>query len=152
MPVHDDLVMLGQVFLAFLLGGIIGLEREMHDSPAGIRTYALVCMGACVFGLASIHPVVLNYFSAAIDTTRIAAQVASGIGFIGAGVMFKEGVNTIGLTTAASLWATAAVGVVVSFGLYFTGLFTVALMLLLLFLPRITGYKKAIKRRRKSEA
>ncbi len=145
-----DYVMLGQVLLSFVLGGLIGFERELRESPAGIRTYAAVCMGACVFGLASTHPVVLHYFPASIDTTRIAAQVASGIGFIGAGVIFKEGVNTVGLTTAASLWATAALGVVISFGMYFVGLLTVLLMLLLLFLPRITGYKKAIKRRRKT--
>lgn len=140
---------LGQVILAFILGGLIGLERELNDSAAGIRTYAVVCMGACVFGLASTHPVVLHYFPAAIDTTRIAAQVASGIGFIGAGVIFKEGVNTIGLTTAASLWGTAALGVVISFHLYLVALLTVVLMLLLLFLPRVTGYKAAIKKRRK---
>lgn len=143
-----DLSALGQVFLAFVLGGLIGLEREFNDSPAGIRTYSVVCMGACVFGLASTHPVVMHYFPAAVDTTRIAAQVASGIGFIGAGVIFKEGVNTVGLTTAASLWGTAALGVVVAFHMYFVALLTVVLMLLLLFLPRITGYKKAIKRRK----
>jgi len=146
----SDYVMLGQVLLAFVLGGLIGFERELRESPAGIRTYAAVCMGACVFGLASTHPVVLTYFPAEIDTTRIAAQVASGIGFIGAGVIFKEGVNTVGLTTAASLWATAALGVVISFGMYFVGLLTVVLMILLLFLPRISGYKKVIKRRRKA--
>lgn len=148
MPHSNDILMLGQVILAFILGGVIGFEREFKKSPAGIRTYAAVCMGACVFGLASSHPVVLNYYNSAIDSTRIAAQVASGIGFIGAGVIFKEGMNTVGLTTAATLWATAALGLVISFGMYFVALLVVILMLLLLSLPRLLGYRKTVGRKR----
>lgn len=151
MGLKYDLIMLGQVVLAFLLGGIIGFEREWRDSPAGVRTYGAVCMGACVFGLASSHPVVMHYYASMIDTTRIAAQVASGIGFIGAGVIFKEGINTVGLTTAATLWTTAALGVVVSFGMYLVAILTTILMLILLFLPRLLGYKKIVKRKRKAK-
>jgi len=139
---HWDLAILGQVVLSFILGGLIGVERESNDSPAGIRTYAAVCMGACVFGIASSHPHITEGYKTVIDSTRIAAQVASGIGFIGAGVIFKEGLNTVGLTTAATLWTTAALGVVVSFGLYFVSILTTALLLLLLILPKWPWYRK----------
>lgn len=143
-----DFLMLGQVILSFILGGVIGFEREFRNSPAGIRTYAAVCMGACVFGLASAHPVMLDYYHSNVDPTRIAAQVASGIGFIGAGVIFKEGLNTVGLTTAATLWATAALGLVISFRMYFVATLVVILMLLLLLLPQLFGYKKMVEKRR----
>jgi len=148
MTFRTDLVMLGQVFLSFLLGAIIGFEREVRKSPAGVRTYAAVCMGACVFGVASTHPVVMNYYHSMIDSTRIAAQVASGIGFIGAGVIFKEGLNTVGLTTAASLWATAALGLVIAFELYLVAFLIVILMLLMLSLPRFVGYKNIVRKKR----
>lgn len=140
-----DFVMLGKVALGFLLGALIGVERELHRSPAGVRTYAAVCMGACVFGLASIHPAVEHYYKAVIDPTRIAAQVASGIGFIGAGVIFKEGLNTVGLTTAAALWSTAAIGLVVSFGMFFVAMLTTLLLIFMLAMPRIPGIKKIFK-------
>jgi len=145
MALRNDLVLLGQVLLSFVIGALIGLEREFRRSPAGIRTYAAICMGACVFGLASTHPVILPGYTYSMDTTRIAAQVASGVGFIGAGVIFKEGMNMVGLTTAATIWATAALGVVVSFGMYFVALLTMILMLILLSLPRIFHYKKPRK-------
>lgn len=140
--------MLGQVTLSFVLGGIIGLERELHNSPAGVRTYAAVCMGACIFGLASFHPRVLDYYNSIVNPTRIAAQVASGIGFIGAGVIFKEGLNTIGLTTAATLWATAALGIVIAFGMYAIALLTTILILVMLTLHRLPYVRKFLKKRR----
>ena len=80
----------------------------MHNNAAGIRTYAAISMGACAFGLISMH---VN----APDPTRIAAQIVSGIGFIGAGIIFKRGVSINGLTTAAAIWATAAVGLAIAF-------------------------------------
>ena len=141
-----DLALLGQVLLAFVLGGIIGFEREIHRSPAGLRTYAAVCIGSCVFGIASFHPTVLSYYHSAIDTTRIAGQVVSGIGFIGAGVIFKEGLNTRGLTTAATLWATAAVGVVVAYSLYFVAILTTLLILFLLLTPRLPWISSLTKK------
>lgn len=145
MTLRSDIIMLGQVLLSFAIGALIGLEREFRRSPAGIRTYAAICMGACVFGLASTHPIIIEGYMNSVDTTRIAAQVASGVGFIGAGVIFKEGMNMVGLTTAATIWATAALGVVVAFGMYFVALLTMILMLILLSLPRIFHYKKSRK-------
>ncbi len=144
-----DLIMSIQVIVSFAMGALIGLERELRHSPAGIRTYAAVCMGACIFGIVSTHPVFLPGMSAInVDTTRVAAQVASGVGFIGAGVIFKEGLNTIGLTTAATIWATASVGLAVAFNLYFVAVISMVLIVFTLNLGVFPGFKK-IKRRSK---
>ncbi|HWL66122.1 MAG TPA: MgtC/SapB family protein [Actinomycetota bacterium] len=99
-----------RVALAALLGGIVGFEREFSDQPAGLRTHLLVSLGAALFSMAGAF--------AGTDPTRIAAQVAAGIGFIGAGVIFQQGLNVRGLTTAAALWVTAAIGTAVAFGLW----------------------------------
>ncbi|MAH03955.1 MAG: magnesium transporter MgtC [Alphaproteobacteria bacterium] len=100
--------MTGRLLFAGFLGALIGLERELHKNSAGIRTYAAISMGACTFGLVSMHV-------DAPDPTRIAAQVVSGIGFIGAGIIFKSEDKISGLTTAATIWATAAVVLAVAF-------------------------------------
>ena len=100
--------MTGRLLFAGFLGALIGLEPELHKNSAGIRTYAAISMGACTFGLVSMHV-------DAPDPTRIAAQVVSGIGFIGAGIIFKSEDKISGLTTAATIWATAAVGLAVAF-------------------------------------
>ena len=103
-----ELSMAGRLLFATVLGMAIGLERERHNRSAGIRTYAAISMGACAFGLISMHV-------AAPDPTRIAAQVVSGIGFIGAGIIFRQSDRVTGLTTAATVWATAAVGMAVAY-------------------------------------
>jgi putative Mg2+ transporter-C (MgtC) family protein len=103
-----ELSMAGRLLYAAVLGIAIGLERERHKRSAGIRTYAAISMGACAFGLISMHV-------AAPDPTRIAAQVVSGIGFIGAGIIFRQSDRVSGLTTAATVWATAAVGMAVAY-------------------------------------
>jgi putative Mg2+ transporter-C (MgtC) family protein len=102
---------------------------------AGIRTYGAIALGACMFGI-------LSYFVADTDHTRIAAQVVTGIGFLGGGIIFRQGDYVTGLTTAATLWATAAVGMCVAFGLYFVGIFTALLIYLLLYLPRLSWWKR----------
>jgi putative Mg2+ transporter-C (MgtC) family protein len=99
-----------RVALAAFLGGLVGFEREFSDQPAGLRTHLLVSLGAALFSMAGAF--------AGTDPTRIAAQVAAGIGFIGAGVIFQQGMNVRGLTTAAALWVTAAIGTAVAFGLW----------------------------------
>ncbi len=144
-----DVIAMGKVCFSFLLGGVIGYEREYHNSPAGVRTYAAVCLGSCLFGIASVHPGGFNYFQSSFDPTRIAAQVASGIGFLCAGVIFKEGLNTIGLTTAASLWATSAIGIVIAFGMYSIAMLTTFFMLILLASPTIPGLSAISVRRRR---
>lgn len=118
----------GRLALAAALGGIIGLERELHRKAAGLRTSMLICMGACFFMVISIaaasHP--------EDDHTRIAAQIIAGIGFIGAGVILRERGNVVGLTTAATVWAEAAVGMGVGLGMYLTALYATGLVLLAL--------------------
>ncbi|HET7169897.1 MAG TPA: MgtC/SapB family protein [Candidatus Limnocylindrales bacterium] len=108
MPVDvaTDLSIVGRLLLAALLGALIGLEREVHGHPAGMRTHLLVSVGSAAFTVLSIEA----FHVPGADPGRIAAQIVSGIGFLGAGAILKEGANIRGLTTAASLWAVAAVG------------------------------------------
>jgi putative Mg2+ transporter-C (MgtC) family protein len=98
-----------RLLIAAALGGLVGAEREIHGHPAGIRTHMLVALGSAVFTVMSIHGFGQGPGSG-IDPTRIAAQIVTGIGFLGAGAILKDGVVIRGLTTAASLWATAAIG------------------------------------------
>ncbi len=130
-----ELLMIFRVFLAALLGAVIGWEREHHGRDAGLRTYAAVALGACVFGLVSLHAVTP-------PDTRIAAQVVTGVGFLGAGVIFRSGQGqALGLTTAATLWATAAVGLGIAFGMYLMSVCTAAILLGLLALHHLPAYR-----------
>lgn len=105
-----------RLLLAILFGGIIGLERETANRPAGFRTHILVCMGSTIVMLVSLN--LVTQFVGKADPGRIPAQVISGIGFLGAGTIITEGVTVRGLTTAASLWTTAAIGLAIGSGFY----------------------------------
>ena len=107
-----------RMLIAAVLGAAIGLEREIHDHPAGMRTHLLVSLGSAIFTILSIFGFLGIGESglAAVDPTRIAAQVVSGIGFLGAGAILKYGTSIRGLTTAASLWTTAAIGMAAGAG------------------------------------
>ncbi|HKB27842.1 MAG TPA: MgtC/SapB family protein [Candidatus Limnocylindrales bacterium] len=107
-----------QIILAAALGAIIGAEREIHGHPAGIRTHMLVSLGAAIFTVMSVHGFGQDVNPTRVDPTRIAAQIVSGIGFLGAGAILKDGIVIRGLTTAASLWATSAVGLAAGAGEY----------------------------------
>ena len=131
-----EALMAAQAILAALLGGVIGWERERHGREAGIRTYAAVCLGACVFGLVSAHVPGLG------DKTRIAAQVVSGVGFLGAGVILRDQGRITGLTTAGTLWATAAVGLAIAFGMYALGILTALIIFGLLALHHCPGWAR----------
>lgn len=131
-----ELMMAAQALLATFLGGLIGWERERHGREAGIRTYAAVCLGACVFGLVSSH--IPNM----ADNTRIAAQVVSGMGFLGAGVILRDQGRLKGLTTAGTLWATAAVGLAIAFGMYVLGILTALLLYGLLALHHLPCWSR----------
>ena len=113
-----------RVFVAAVLGGGIGLQRGLAKKPAGIRTHALICLGAALFtSLAEGFETVTGF-----DPSRIAAGVVTGIGFVGAGVILRSETGRIeGVTTAASIWATAAVGVAIGTGLYLVGIFAAVL-------------------------
>lgn len=107
-----------RLFLAMILGGLIGIEREVTNNPAGFRTHTLVCMGAALVMLTSKNVFDTYQGIATLDPLRLGAQVISGIGFLGAGTIIKEGSSVRGLTTAASLWVVACVGLAVGAGLY----------------------------------
>ena len=112
--------MLLRVALAAVLGGAVGVEREIREREAGLRTHLLVSVGAALFTLASAYGF-RDFLTSGgnvirADPTRIAAQIVTGIGFLGAGAILRQGVNVRGLTTAASLWVTAAIGVAVGLG------------------------------------
>jgi putative Mg2+ transporter-C (MgtC) family protein len=111
-----DLELLGRLVLAAVLGGAIGAERELNDQAAGLRTHMLLTIGACLFTLISAYG-----FGGETDPSRIAAQVVTGIGFLGGGAIVRHGLTVKGLTTAASIWATASVGVAVGAGSYVLG-------------------------------
>src|SRR5690606_18988858 len=133
----------GQITLAALLGGIIGIEREWRGRPAGFRTNILISLGSCLFTILSIEgfPVKGN----AQDTARIAAQVVSGVGFLGAGALLQTRNKTKGMTTAATIWLVAAIGMAVGVGVYFlatfTTLLTAAVLQLLLPVSKIVGHE-----------
>lgn len=142
LPIPDphiitDLEMFLRITFACLLGCIIGWERERHRNilSAGIRTYGAIAMGACAFGIVGIY---IGHD----DPSRVAAQVVTGIGFLGGGIIFRQGDSVAGLTTAATLWATAAVGLCVSVGMYLTAVLTCILIFLLLYFPRLRWWKK----------
>src|SRR5580692_6986108 len=135
--IETDFILFFRVIFACLLGCVIGWERERHKNTisAGIRTYGAICLGACAFGIVSLS-------IANADSSRVAAQVVTGIGFLGGGIIFRQGDYVTGLTTAATLWATAAVGLAVAVGMYLTSLLTAILIFLLLYLPRMAWWKK----------
>jgi putative Mg2+ transporter-C (MgtC) family protein len=103
-----------RLFLAALLGSLIGWERERAQRPAGLRTYMLVAFGSALFTVLSVN----KAFGGPTDPSRIAAQIVVGIGFLGAGTVFREGDVVRGLTTAAGLWTMAAIGMAVGIGEY----------------------------------
>lgn len=109
--------MLGKLVIAILLGGLIGLERETHGRPAGLRTHILVCFGAALFTMCS-YTISASYISAGkyFDPSRITAQIVTGIGFLGAGTIIHHGSIVRGLTTAASIWTVAAIGIAAAVG------------------------------------
>jgi putative Mg2+ transporter-C (MgtC) family protein len=113
LPEMDPLVMLGRMGVAFLVGALIGLERERHQRPAGLRTHMLVSLASALFAMVSIVAAGDSH-----DPGRIAAQVVTGIGFLGAGTIMRHGSTIKGLTTAASLWTAAALGLAAGFGWY----------------------------------
>ena len=116
-----------RLFFAVALGFSLGLERELTNKYAGLRTHILVCLGACVFTILSIYAfptyaqgdnIIINNATGIRDTSRVAAQIVTGIGFIGAGTVLRNGPMIIGLTTAATLWISAAIGMTCGVGMY----------------------------------
>lgn len=116
-----------RLLAAFVAGGIVGWQRERAEKPAGLRTHILVCVGSALMTMVSVF-----FFQS--DPARITAQIVSGIGFLGAGTIFRYGSTVAGLTTAASLWAVCGVGIAMGVGMFFLGFAGVGLILLVLWL------------------
>jgi putative Mg2+ transporter-C (MgtC) family protein len=128
--VHPQMLL--RLVVAVFVGALVGYERERKGKPAGVRTHGMVCLGAALFTVVSLYG-----FGTASDPTRVAAMVVSGIGFLGAGAILPQRESVHGLTTAASLWVTAAIGLAVGVGMFAMSLVTTILVFLLLhFGPR----------------
>lgn len=125
---------LGKIVLAMLLGGLLGAEREFRDKAAGFRTLILISVGACMFTLLSLH------IGDPDDPTRIAANIVTGIGFLGAGVILREGGRITGLTTAAMIWLSAALGMGVGSGqIWLSVAATLIILVVMWFFPLLEG-------------
>ncbi len=131
----ETMQMITKLTVATLLGMLIGFERERRGKPAGLRTYTLVTLGSALFTILSLHGAAVAHANA-YDPSRIASQVVVGIGFIGAGLIFFKEDSIYGLTTAAGLWASAAVGMTVGFGFYAVAIYAAVVVLLILWLFR----------------
>lgn len=132
---NTELILVTRTLLACIIGAAIGIERELHGKEAGIRTYAAVALGSCTFGLISQHV-------GPIIDTRIASTVVTGIGFLGAGIIFKENSRVSGLTTAATIWSTAAMALAISYGMYLLGILTGIIIFLTLVVHDLPFWKK----------
>jgi putative Mg2+ transporter-C (MgtC) family protein len=126
-----------RLLLAFALGGLVGFERESVDKPAGFRTHILVCVGAALFALVSRE----GFFGSGADPSRVASNIVVGIGFLGAGTIWRTGGGVQGLTTAASLWTVAAVGTAAGIGYYSGALGATAIVI------SVLTFMKSIERR-----
>lgn len=145
-----DTIMATRLIVATLLGAFIGFEREYMGKAAGLRTYALVSLGACLFSLVSIFGVQNlpspsnidpEFFRHNYDSSRIASQIVVGIGFLGAGMIIFRGSRIEGLTTAAGLWVSAALGTAVGFGYYFVSVVAaISVLGVLLFMKRLESW------------
>jgi putative Mg2+ transporter-C (MgtC) family protein len=134
-----------RIVLAGVLGGAIGAEREIREREAGLRTHMLVAVGAALFTIVSAYAWTDFQFSTregiTFDPTRIAAQVVTGIGFLGAGAIIRQGLSIRGLTTAASLWVVAAIGMASGAGYYSAAVITTVLVLVSLWPLRILAFR-----------
>lgn len=132
-PWHIDTFQLTiRLLLALVLGGMVGFEREKSSSAAGFRTHILVCLGSTLIMLLSAYGFssFVNETSVRLDPARLAAQVISGIGFLGAGTILRHGLSITGLTTAASLWVVAAIGLAIGAGFYYPAVLTTWLVIM----------------------
>lgn len=129
MPIELEMVL--RLLMATALGAIIGYQRERAAKPAGLRTHVLICVGAALFTIASLYG-----FGDVADPARVAAGIVAGVGFLGAGAIIRRDEGLVaGLTTAATIWAVAAIGLAVGAGLYLVSAVTTVLIAIVLYLP-----------------
>ena len=132
-----------KLIIAAILGGVVGIEREMTRRPAGLRTHMLVSLGACLFTIISV-----SYFTA--DQARVAAAVVTGIGFIGAGTIISTRTHVKGITTAASLWVVSAIGMTVGVGSYILAVSAAIIVFVILQARKVEEDLKNIKQTKTS--
>ncbi len=141
----ETLDMTIKLIVITLLAGVVGLDRELRGKPAGVKTHILVGIGSTVFTIVSIYFYTEFNGKAVVDPSRIAAQVVTGIGFLGAGTIIQSGGSVIGLTTAASLWSIAAIGIAVGTGMYYLAAVTTGIIMFVFlsmnFLSHKLGHK-----------
>lgn len=138
-----ELLLSFKLMLSFLIGAFIGWERERNGQEAGIRTFGLISIGSCAFGLISIY-------SGATDISRISAQIISGIGFICGGVIFREQGGLLkGITTAATLWCTAACGLAIAYDMYMIGILNCFIIFCFLSVKNTKFWKYIVPKKRK---
>ena len=123
-----------RLLLAFIIGGVIGIERERSNKVAGFRTHILVSIGSCVATITSLQLFLQYHGIINLDPARLSAQVLSGIGFLGAGTILKTSNGVVGLTTAAGVWSTACIGIAIGYGYYFIGIVSWIILLLVLYI------------------
>jgi putative Mg2+ transporter-C (MgtC) family protein len=137
---QESLIIIGRVAGALAIGAMIGFERTFHGRPAGFRTHSLVCIASAILMIVTVYQdrwmTVLAHEAIRTDPTRMAQGIMTGIGFLGAGVIFKEGLTVRGLTTAASIWTTAAIGILVGIGFWFAAVVGASATLIVLALFR----------------
>ena len=138
-----------RLFVAAALGGAIGLERELRERQAGLRTHLVVSVGAALFTLVSAYG--FGDFGSRVDPTRIAAQIVTGIGFLGAGAIIRQGLSVRGLTTAATLWVVAAIGLASGAGYYGAAVVTTVLVIVSLWPLRILARRIFVRFRPERE-
>jgi putative Mg2+ transporter-C (MgtC) family protein len=138
---QEELVIAIRILAALFVGAIIGFERSFHGRPAGFRTHALVCLASALLMLVTVYQDTwmthVSPDAIRTDPTRMAQGIMTGIGFLGAGVIFKEGLTVRGLTTAASIWVTSAIGILIGIGFYFPALLGAVFTLAVLAIFRI---------------
>ena len=140
-PGQEELVIAIRILAALFVGAVIGLERSFHGRPAGFRTHSLVCVASALLMLVTVYQdswmTHVSPDAIRTDPTRMAQGIMTGIGFLGAGVIFKEGLTVRGLTTAASIWITSAIGILIGIGFYFAAVLGAACTLAVLGIFRV---------------
>jgi putative Mg2+ transporter-C (MgtC) family protein len=134
--VSHEVEIILRLLLATVLGAGLGLQRELAKKPAGVRTHSLICLGSALIMVVSVYG-----FEGDFDPARVAAGMVAGIGFLGAGVIFRgmRGDVVVGLTSAASIWITAAIGMAAGTGMYLIAVIVTVIAILLLLIPKIRG-------------
>lgn len=142
---HWEIMDVYKALFALVAGIILGLERELKDKAAGLKTITVICLGSALFSIVSYKVGLADH-----ETTRIASYIVSGVGFIGAGVIFRDGVNVSGLTTAGIIWVAAAVGTAIGFGEFYLAVTFMAASLLIVFSSPLINKLSWVKKQQRN--